>query len=115
MRCVLYLVDKILGKTDGRKRSPKWREVRGEFLKENPSCAACGGTKKLEVHHVVPFHIDPSRELDTTNLMTLCRRKKYGIHCHLNLGHKGNYRDFNDDVVEMAAAMLEYLESRKSR
>lgn len=52
----------------------------------------------MRVHHVVPFHVDPSRELDPSNLMTLCEAKKYGINCHLLVGHLGNWRRWNPFV-----------------
>ena len=105
----LHIVDKFLGKTPGKKRSPQWRKVRREFLKKHPHCASCGGTTKLEVHHIVPFHVDPSLELSFDNLMTLCRRKKYGIHCHLYVGHRGNYRKINPKAPMTALGFLRYL------
>jgi|CXWL01.1.fsa_nt_gi hypothetical protein len=77
------------------KRSGKWSRVRGIHLAHNPKCAICGGTAKLEVHHIIPFHVDPSQELEPSNLMTLCESASYGIVCHLLVGHLGNYRQFN--------------------
>lgn len=90
------LKDRIQGKAPkGARRSSKWRALRKDFLARNPQCAVCGGTKKVEVHHIVPFHLAPDMELDETNLLPLCERKKYGINCHLLIGHQGNYRDVN--------------------
>jgi 5-methylcytosine-specific restriction endonuclease McrA len=55
--------DKLLGKVpNGIKRSSKWPGVRRKFLKENSSCAVCGSSKKLEVHHIIPFHEDRLKE-----------------------------------------------------
>ena len=71
-------------------RSPQWSGVRNDFLKEHPTCAICGGTKKLTVHHRQPFHTDKSRELDKSNLITLCEGAGNGNH-HLLFGHFGNY------------------------
>jgi hypothetical protein len=76
-------------------RSSKWRELRNEFLVKHPFCALCGSKDKLEVHHLTPVHINPSAELDADNLITLCEVKKWGVNCHLFLGHCGNYRDYN--------------------
>ena len=45
-------------------RSYEWSKIRNEFLKENPTCAACGRNKKLEIHHIKPFHLNPELELD---------------------------------------------------
>jgi len=62
----------------------------------------CGGVKKIEVHHIIPFSQNPELELDPNNLITLCETKKYGINCHLLIGHCGNYRWSNPDVVQDA-------------
>ncbi|MAE50088.1 hypothetical protein CMI48_05070 [Candidatus Pacearchaeota archaeon] len=93
------LTDRIAGKAPkGARRSSKWRKVRKAFLKENPRCSVCGSTKKIEVHHVVPFYLIPDLELRSDNLATLCENKKYGINCHLLVGHLGNYRRINANV-----------------
>jgi len=104
-----------LGITDLIKRKPlvrrhrKWRKLRKRFLKKNKVCACCGRKKKLEVHHIVPVHIDRSLELCYENLITLCESKKYGITCHLFVGHKGNYKKFNPEVKDMASSLSHYL------
>lgn len=66
-------------KTQGKKRSSKWDKVRDDFIKLNPSCAVCGSTKNLQVHHKKPFHLFPELELDVNNLVTLCEGKKPGL------------------------------------
>lgn len=76
-------------------RSSEWKRVRKEFLKENPQCAACGRKEDLEVHHIVPYHISPERELDPSNLITLC-----GKYCHFVFGHLMDYKSWNKNVVE---------------
>ena len=53
--------------------------LRNEHVKNNPRCAACGRKDGVEVHHIVPYHVDPSK-LDRTNHITLC-----GKYCHLFL------------------------------
>ncbi len=83
-------------------RSSQWPKVRAEFLKTHPRCAVCGSTKKLEVHHIIPVHIDASKELDPNNLITLCESKKYGVNCHLWFGHLGSYRRYNPFVARDA-------------
>ena len=88
-------------KTKGSKRSPKWKSVRQAHLKKHPRCACCGRKIKLEVHHIIPFNLQPSRELDETNLITLCEGKK-AINCHLAVGHGCSYQDFNPDVIKDA-------------
>ena len=86
----------------GAARSGKWRSVRAAHLKKHPRCALCGGKKKLEAHHCLPFHLDPSLELDPNNLITLCEEKKDGANCHLLCGHLGSFHSFNKDVREDA-------------
>jgi len=93
------LKDRIQGKAEkGQKRSGKWRKVRATHIEKNPRCEICGSKVKLEVHHVIPFNVAPDKELDPENLITLCERKKYGINCHLLVGHLGNYRNMNPGV-----------------
>ena len=88
------LIDKIKGKVPkGAKRSSKWRKLRQEFLKKQPVCQVCLTKKKLEVHHIIPFQINSSLELEESNLITLCRDH------HLLFGHLDNYRGFNLDII----------------
>lgn len=94
-------------------RSSKWRKVRHAHLLKNPFCAVCGGEKKLEVHHIVMFNQDPSRELDPTNLLTLCESKKNGVTCHQFFGHLGNYSRINPDVVKDANMWYNKLKGRQ--
>lgn len=102
--------DAVQGKAPlGHKRSNHWPTVRKKFIESNPTCAACGGKDKLEIHHKVPYHLNPELELDPNNLITLCESTSYGIICHLCIGHNGNYKNFNPNVVEDAAAILKKL------
>jgi hypothetical protein len=86
----------------GMARSPKWPHVEKLHLKLEPSCAACGSTKKLNVHHKKPFHLFPELELDMHNLITLCMDKE----CHIKIGHGGDFKDYNPIVAEDAAKVL---------
>ena len=86
----------------GMERSPKWPHVEKLHLKLEPSCAACGSTKKLNVHHKKPFHLFPELELDMHNLITLCMDKE----CHEKIGHGGNFKDYNPEVTEDSAKVL---------
>lgn len=74
------------------KRSKRWPALRKQFLKAYPSCEACGGTMKLVAHHIIPVHIDPSLELDPTNLITLCHDH------HLHFAHLGSWRGWNAQI-----------------
>lgn len=88
----------------GHARSPEWHRVEQEHLAKEPFCRYCGGTKLLQVHHVSPFHLDPQRELDPSNLITLCEDYKDGVECHLHIGHLGNWKTFNPHVRDVANA-----------
>lgn len=95
-------------------RSPDWEKVRDEFVKNNPTCAFCGGGTNLNVHHKKPFHLFPQLELDPSNLMTLCRTSEIldGADCHYIIGHFGNWKSFNPNVDADAERYLNELLSR---
>lgn len=88
-------------------RSPDWPKVRAEHMKKQSSCQACGSTKKLEVHHMVPVHVDKSKELDPDNLITLCGRS-----CHLAIGHLMDTYSWNVNVIEDAKIFLDKVKNR---
>lgn len=109
---LINIRDSYQGKIPKRtKRSSKWRKVRAAWLETHPRCCVCDGNKKIEVHHIVPFHVRPDLELDDRNLATVCERKKYGINCHLLIGHLGRYRgankDFRRDALNMGTKLIE--------
>jgi len=96
MNIIKHVLDRMQGKAiKGQKRSPGWRRARNKYKKKNPRCMVCGSKKKVEIHHIVPFHYAPDLELDERNFASLCENKKYGINCHLLIGHLGNYKKFN--------------------
>lgn len=79
----------------GAGRSSQWPKVRREHLEHEPNCVACGRKKDIEVHHVIPFHDDPSLELEPSNLITVCRNP-----CHFVFGHLLNWSKSNPLVRE---------------
>jgi len=104
---------------DQHPRSSHWPKVRAEYLLTHGECAACGASGSgvdLEVHHVVPFHVDRAKELDEANLITLCRKGGHlGCACHLTFGHAGSYSRWNEHVREDAKLMRARLEEAKLR
>lgn len=102
-------------------RSSEWPAVRNAYLKEHPECAACGRTGRgLQVHHVVPFHLDGNgdedgdgiiNELDSDNLITLCTGDT--CNCHLWIGHAGSFKTYNPNVREDAKRFREMIRNRK--
>lgn len=68
-------------------RSPAWAHVRYVHLLIEAKCQWCGGSEDLAVHHIVMYHLDKSKELDSDNLITLCMAP--GKKCHYRQGHMG--------------------------
>ena len=83
-------------------RSPEWPAVEKKHLREEPVCQWCGGAQKLQVHHIMPFHLDPSKELDDTNLITLC--ELHEVNDHLEKGHLGDFQRYNPDIRNQCEA-----------
>jgi len=84
----------------GMRRSPKWASFARALVKKYGSCSACMSKKRLEVHHIEPFHLAPHRELDRDNAIVLCRR------CHLLIGHMDDFQMFNPHVERDAAFLV---------
>lgn len=99
----------LLAGSSAPRRSPQWPKVRAEHLKKEPCCRVCGTTNKLEVHHKTPVHIDPSRELDPMNLITLCETNG----CHFLFGHCRDWRAFNGKVDLDCANAREMIGRRR--
>ena len=93
----------------GSGRSSKWPTVRKKFVSalraRGEGCAACGAKVGLQVHHVVPFHTDPTLELRPSNLIALCEYVG-GLECHDFLGHPKGFQWVNPGVRADAAALL---------
>jgi hypothetical protein len=90
------------------KRSNKWSLVRRNYIQKNPTCAACGSEEEIQVHHCIPFHLDPEKELCEDNLITLCNKNN----CHFIFGHLCCWYSYNVNVREDAAKMLEKIKNR---
>jgi len=93
-------------------RSKEWRSVRAEHLKKYPLCAVCGNYKNVVPHHIVPFHVDPSKELDLENLISLCEGDTFN--CHLFFGHFRNWTKHNPNVIEDAAEWNKKIKAPKN-
>ena len=91
-------------------RAPEWDDVEKEFLRENPACAACGGTYNVRAHHILPYHLCPEKELDPENLLPLCEASVRM--CHYRIGHGFDWAAYYPDVRAMAAAELARIQKR---
>ena len=95
-------------------RGSKWKELRGLFIKHHPTCAACGSTKKLQVHHCQP--VSEGGSDDWNNLIVLCMGGRFkGLSCHFIIGHRGDWQLHNPFVREDATLMLDRLTKRRDR
>jgi 5-methylcytosine-specific restriction endonuclease McrA len=74
------------------RRSGSWPAFRRKHLAKR--CGICGGKKRLNLHHKLPYHLHPGKELDPQNVVTLCEENS----CHLAIGHLYNYRSYIPDV-----------------
>lgn len=101
--------DPGLAAAGGVPRSPKWDSWLKAFLR-GKSCIACGARDGLTGHHVYPFHLDPSREMDPENVVPICADR-----CHIVWGHFDDYQLWNPRVREDAAAHLAGREAAKQR
>lgn len=91
-------------KLGGADRSPQWPRFRKEQIEiRGGKCELCGGKDKLELHHVERFTDNPSRELDSKNVLILCESGNNGIICHRSFGHLGSYLSINKDAVKDVA------------
>lgn len=90
-------------------RSHLWPALREKHIRLNPYCKACGSKQKLEVHHRLPYSLYLEKELDPSNLMTLCCDGPGGIDCHLLWGHCGDWRAYNPKVEHYSAVAKRML------
>lgn len=101
-----WLTDYLNPKCFGISRSDRWPTVRKQWLIYNSTCSACGTKIKLQVHHIIPFHLDLEKELDPKNLITLCEPH------HLLIGHLMSWSSWNINVVKDAALWLAKIQQR---
>ena len=89
-------------------RSSSWSKVRADFLKVQKCCQACLSRRGLEVHHIIPFSVDPTKELDCENLIVLCH------YCHFVVGHLCNWNNVNNFVVLDSATLKSRHKQKQS-
>ena len=76
-------------------RSKNWPSVRKAYINQHPKCEICGKKPLLrsnEVHHILPFHLYPTLELNPENFITLCRTH------HFEWGHFFSFKSYNQDI-----------------
>lgn len=90
---------------------PGWPAFAKRMKRAQPWCGFCGVREKkipmpgfttqavevvLQVHHISPIHVDPTRALDPDNVIVLCPWD------HFHEGHVGNFLDW-DATIEVRA------------
>ena len=88
----------------------KWHEFEQRYWRKHPSekyCHACGSKRHVELHHIVPRHIDSSKIFDESNLIPLCRC------CHFRIGHLLDWDNYNPNVRKDAANFLALIKARR--
>ena len=79
----------------------RWRKVRNDFVSRHPRCRMCETTTDIEVHHIIPWHVDENLRYAEHNLVTLCRPD------HFRFGHWRNWRSQNSHIIELAEVTTE--------
>ena len=95
IKMIQWLKNLFQDRNFGAKRDSHWASVRKEYMQKFPLCAICGKKGLLrsnECHHILPFHLYPTLELNTENFITLCRT------CHLSWGHLFSFKSYNADI-----------------
>jgi 5-methylcytosine-specific restriction endonuclease McrA len=106
---MIHLLRRLCCRLTGQPlRSARWPAVRAAHLLRQPTCKACGGRKRLEVHHLYPVHFPggDAVELEPANLLTLCRP------CHLTVGHGGDWKAVNPTAALDADRWLTMIRGR---
>lgn len=74
-----------------------------------PECAICGNPSNIEIHHVIPVHIDISLACNFDNFVAACDTGNNG--CHRWLCHFGDFKNkWNLDIRQYAIASRLFLE-----
>lgn len=94
-----WLLSLLGDRTLGGVRNPAWANFRKTYIKNK--CEVCGATRGLTIHHRLPFHLFPEKELDINNIITLCDWK--ANNCHWRFGHLfQSWSSYNEKVEEVA-------------
>lgn len=93
------------------RRSSRWPAVRKIHLQSFPRCEVCGTRRNVEVHHWLPFHLFPDKELEFSNLISLCESSSHN--CHFIVGHCLDWQKYNANVWDDAKYLKKMLKNAR--
>jgi len=64
-------------------------------------CVVCGGKKRVQAHHMLPFHLWPQLAMEERLWLPVCRGNPQ-LDCHCAIGHAGILEGINIFVLEFA-------------
>jgi len=99
-------------------RGHEWTRAANDFRKLNPTCAACGCSQNIAIHHVKPWRLCTGSEewkrTDPSNLISLCACREPAHNCHWREGHLSlSWRAANPSVREDSARFLKARQAAK--
>lgn len=113
---MIEYIQRFLGLLDaptfGAARSSGWAQDSRNAIKAAGGLCQMGLHKPtllnpLNTHHVIPFHVDSTKEEDPTNWIVLCRFHHYAH------GHFFNWKDSNEHIREDASMFNEEVSNHR--
>ena len=78
------------------------------YATTHPECAICGNPNNIEIHHVIPVHIDITMSCNFKNFVSACDSNNNG--CHRWLCHFGDFKNkWNLNIRQYAIASRLFL------
>lgn len=95
-------------------RGNAWAKARDAYHKTHPTCAACGCSDSLSIHHIRTWRLCEAEEdqwlrTDPGNLISLCccdNHKCHWIHGHLGLSWKASNPNVRADAERFRQARI---------
>lgn len=86
----------------------KITKAKRNYVQIHSECAICGSQKNIEIHHVIPVHIDLSLSCNFDNFISLCDINNSS--CHRWIGHFGDFRNkWNLNIRQYAISSRLFL------
>jgi len=86
----------------------KITKAKRDYAIVHTECAICGSEKCIEVHHVIPVHININLATNYENFIALCDNNNNG--CHRWIGHFGDFKNkWNLNIRQYAIASRLFL------